>query len=271
MTMTYNTSKCQEIFRNRFTGPSGEAFVDFRSGAAIKGQVIDPSDLVLYRSEKGSDIINFYYKALLCFSEGLAACLRKNYTWATIKLYYSVYFGLRCSLLCRDIVLVRAANHLYKIRLSTGEQYEKPTEMTDHGGAIKTYISLFGTTDFFCSNLLETKNSYLWLKECRDVVNYRDEVFHDPNTTVLWSSINAEITARGSKNVLADFVNSKGSYCFSPDFAILAIPFNRLLVVAQEVKNEIAERLVPNQKEWIRYILQQNISQEYIDILLLED
>lgn len=269
--MTFNTSKCQEIFRIRFTGLSGEPFKDFKSGAAINGQVVDPSDLILYRNAKANDIIHFYYKSLLCFSEGLAACLRKNYTWATIKLYYSVYFGLRCSLLCRDIVLVRAARHLYKFRLIAGAQYEKPDDMTDHGGAIKTYIALFRSTDFFCSNPLEGINSYIWLKECRDIVNYRDEIFHDPDTTALWSSINAEITARGSKNVLTDFVNYRGTYCFSPDFAILATPFNRMLVVAQEVKNEISERLVTIQKEWIRGILQQNISQEYIDILLLED
>ena len=269
--MIFNTSKCQEVFRNRFTGPSGIPFKDFNSGSAISGQLIDPSDLPLYRNAKTSDIIHFYYKSLLCFSEGLAACLRHNYTWATIKLYYSVYFGLRCSLLCRDIILVRAARHLYRIKLIAGSQYEKPSDMTDHGGAIKSYVDLFARTDFFCSNPLEGMNAYLWLKDCREIVNYRDAVFHDPDTTVLWSAINTEITARGSKKVLTDFVNEKGKFCFLPDFAILAIPINRMLIVAQEVKNEISDRLEPSQKEWVCGIFQNNIAQEYIDAMLLED
>ncbi len=269
--MIFNTSKCQDIFRNRFTGPTGIPFKDFKSGSTIRDQLVDPSDLALYRSAKSNDIIHFYYKSLLSFSEGLAACLRQNYTWATIKLYYSVYFGLRCSLLCRDIVLVRAARHLYKLKLIAGAQYEKPDDMTDHGGTIKTYVDLFNRTDFFCSNPLEGVNSYMWLKDCREIVNYRDDIFHDPDTTVLWDSISKEIAARGSKMVLTDFVNDKGKYCFLPDFAVLAIPMNRVLILAQEVKNEISDRLEPSQKEWIRDILQNHTPQEYIGAMLLED
>lgn len=269
--MIFNTSKCQEIFRNRFTGSSGIPFKDFKSGSSINHQLVDPSDLILYKSAKSNDIIHFYYKSLLSFSEGLAACLRQNYTWATIKLYYSVYFGLRCSLLCRDTVLVRAERYLYKLKLITGAQYEKPDDPTDHGAAIKTYTCLFERTDFFCSNPIEGINSYLWLKSCREIVNYRDDVFHDPDTTVLWDSISKDIATRGSKKVLTDFINEKSKYCFSPDFAILSIPLNRMLVLAQEVKNEISDRLEPSQKEWIRGILQGQITQEYINTMLLED
>lgn len=269
--MTFNTTKCQEIFRNRFTGPSGIPFYDYRSGKTIRGQQVDASDLTLYKSAKNNDIIHFYYKALLSFAEGLAACLRHNYTWATIKLYYSIYFGLRCSLLCRDNVLVRADRHLYKLKLIAGAQYEKPDDPTDHGAAIKTYTGLFERTDFFCSNPVEGTNPYLWLKSCREIVNYRDDVFHDPDTTVLWNSINKDIATRGSKKVLTDFVNEKSKYCFSPDFAILAIPLNRMLVLAQEVKNEISDRLEPSQKEWVRSILQNHTPQEYIETMLLEE
>ena len=112
-------------------------------------------------------------------------------------------------------------------------------------------------------------NNCSWI--CREIVNYRDDVFHDPDTTGLWNTINTEIATRGSNKVLTDFVNEKGKYCFLPDFAILAIPLNRMLIVAQEVKNEISDRLEPSQKEWIHGILQNNITQEYIDTMLLED
>ena len=33
------------------------------------------------------------------------------------KLYYSVFYGLRCSLLCRDVVMVRAGGNLYRFKI----------------------------------------------------------------------------------------------------------------------------------------------------------
>lgn len=271
MIMTFNTTKCQDIFRNRFTGPSGTPFADFRSGKDINEKSVVISDIELYKNAKKEDVINYYYKSLLSFSEGLDAVLRKNYTWATIKLYYSVYFGLRTSLLCRDIVLVRAARHLYKFKITSGAQYEKPKDMTDHGGTIHTYIDLFQRTDFFCSNLIEETNAYLWLKDCREIVNYKDGVFHDPETTALWNSIIHDISDTDIKKTLSKYINEKDKYCFLPEYAVLAISINRILVVAQEVKNEISNRLEDAQKDWVKSILSNNIDPEYIRKLLLED
>lgn len=269
--MIFNTAKCQEIFRNRFTGPSGTPFSDFRSGKDINEAVVDPSDIPLYRNAKNEDILSFYYKSLLSFSEGLDAVSRKNYTWATIKLYYSVYFGLRVSLLCRNIALVRAAKHLYRFKIDFGEQYVKPKEMTDHGGTIHTYVDLFQRTDFFCSNPLEGINAYFWLKDCREIVNYKDGVFHDPETISIWDDIISNIDRTGISKTLSLFIDEKDKYCFLPEYAILAIPLNRLLIVAQEVKNEVSERLESSQKNWIASILQGNLETEYINKLLLNN
>ena len=267
--MIFNTTKCQEIFRNRFTGASGTPFKDFRSGKDINNKPVDLSDIPLYIQGKHEDVLNFYYKSLLSFSEGVDAILRNNYTWAAIKLYYSVYFGLRTSLLCRNIVLVRAAKHLYKFKIAPGEHYDKPSDMTDHGGTIDTYVDLFQRTDFFCSNLIENKNAYFWLKECREIVNYKDSVFHDPETSAIWDDIVKNITKTGIKKCLSLFIDEKDKYCFLPEYAILAIPINRILIVAQEVKNEITKKLDDNQSEWIKSILNERLNDEYINKLLL--
>ena len=268
--MTFNTTKCQEVFRNRFTGASGIPFHDFKSGKAINQTVVDSLDVLLYDNARKEDILNFYYKALLSFAEGLDAFSRKNYTWATIKLYYSVYFGLRTSLLCRSIILVRANKHLYKLKIASGEVYNKPKEMTDHGGTIHTYVDLFQRTDFFCSNTLENMNAYFWIKNCREIVNYKDGVFHDPETIDIWDDIIEDIDKLGIKKTLTHFVDERDKYCFLPEYAILAIPINRILMVAQEVKNELSEQLQDTQKNWVESILKEKLNTEYINKLLLD-
>lgn len=64
-------------------------------------------------------------------------------------------------------------------------------------------------------------------------------------------------------------VDEKDKYCFLPEYAVLAIPLNRILIVAQEVKNELSEQLQDSQKDWIKSILKDNLDSEYINKLLL--
>lgn len=266
--MTFNTTKCQEIFRDRFTGISGVPFLDFKKGKSINETAVDSSDMLSYKQYKDEDIINFYYKALLSFSEGLSAVLRDNYTWATIKLYYSVYFGLRCSLLCRDIVLVRAGNYLYKFKIAAGDKYTRPHGNNDHTATLSTYIELFQRTDFFCSNLIEEKNAYQWMEDSRNIVNYKDGVFHDPDVNAMWEKVKNDIETVGINNTLTKYNIEKHVYCFSPEYAIFSIPFNRMLTVAQEVKNETSKQLNDLQKEWIRKIIDDNLPEEYVNELI---
>ena len=47
--MIFKTSKCQEVFRNRFTGASGEPIVEFRNRKSINNVFVDESDITLYK------------------------------------------------------------------------------------------------------------------------------------------------------------------------------------------------------------------------------
>ena len=171
--------------------------------------------------------------------------------------------------LIENNIKVKEYAYTSDISFALGEKYDKPKEMTDHGGTIHTYVDLFHRTDFFCSNTLENMNAYFWLKNCREIVNYKDSVFHDPETIDIWDDIIEDITKFGIKKTLTYLVDEKDKYCFLPEYAVLAIPLNRILIVAQEVKNELSEQLQDSQKDWIKSILKDNLDSEYINKLLL--
>ena len=265
--MTFNTSKCQEIFRLRFTGASGEPFVDFGNGKAINNQLVDESDIDAYKGVLHEDLRAFYYKALLSYIEGLAAVSRRNLTWATIKLYYSFYFGIRCSLLCRNVIMVRAARHLYYVRLMSREaMYEKSSDMTDHGGAISVYTKYFQQSDIICLQKIEDMDAYKWIKTCREVVNYKDIEFHDPNITDIWLNIIEDIEESSLARVLAKYMDDKEQYCSRATTAILAIPTIRMRSVVDDIKNERITVLSKEQKDWIK-----SIAKDFIGISEIED
>lgn len=267
--MTFNTAACQEIFRNRFTGCIGEPFQDFGNGKRINNVRVEQDDIILYKSAIKHDICSFYYKSLLSFSEGIDAITRNNITWATIKLYYSFYFGLRCSLLCRNVLLVRANTHLYYCHLNPAATYKKPSEMNDHGGTIDVYVNLIGNSDFICSGTLEGKNPYKWLKTCRDIVNYKDAEFHDPEVNEFWSHIKWKIANFSLKQTIIEYIEKSAEYCFSVDDAVLAIPVARMFAVAQDLKNDNIKALSDIQAQWIEAILKNKIDQDNIAKLII--
>lgn len=266
--MTFNSPRCQEIFRNRFTGSSNIPFKDYRNGKEIANLTLNFDDILSYRSNIKDDLKSLYYKSLLSYAEGLSAVKQNNLSWATVKLYYSVYYGLRCSLLCKNVVIARANRNLYFFKLDIGFQYKKPMDQTDHGGTIETYVSLFSKTDYFCSNSIEEKDAFSWLKDCREIINYKDAEFHDPDCTDMWNEIVSQIQSIGIKKTVRKYIDEKDTYCFSPSTAVLSIPTNRIRFLARELKNEGLYPLSSDRKEWIKHIIGDSIDDEFYSEVL---
>ena len=44
---------------------------------------------------------------ILSFSEGIDAVFQKRFSWATIKLYYAVYYLIRATLASKEIAILR--------------------------------------------------------------------------------------------------------------------------------------------------------------------
>lgn len=270
--MMFSTVKCQEIFRNRFTGISKEPFLDFHKGRDIKNYDIDKTDLALYSVAINDDIASYYYKSLLSFVEGVAAISRNNLSWATIKLYYSVFYGLRCSLLCRKIIILRAKNYLYYIHLGSSNHYETLKSNNDHAATHEVYSRFFNKSDFLCSNTIEDYTDvYHWLSNCRDIINYKEATFHDPEASEMWDKVVEQINIIKMNNLIDQYIDEKGKYCFLPEHAILAIPVNRILSVAQEIKNESIEVLSAEQKQWIESIIMDELSVEFLSKILFRN
>ena len=47
------------------------------------------------------DAIDFFYSAVVSFSEGIDDIYLKRYSWATVKFYYSIFYLLRTSMVLR--------------------------------------------------------------------------------------------------------------------------------------------------------------------------
>ena len=126
------------------------------------------------RVELKKDAADLYFKAI--FSLG-------RHSWAVIKVYYSVFFLLRCSLATKNVAFLKN-NGIYTLNLEEGEKPQRRDQGThlgervsgDHKTTTVTFMSVFSDTDML-TNTVNGKNVYDWLMELRNQVNYRERVY----------------------------------------------------------------------------------------------
>jgi hypothetical protein len=193
------------------------------------------------RSDLLEDAKDFYFKGVLSFCEAVNSISRTLYSWATIKLYYSVYYLLRSTLATKYIALIRI-RELFYLKANEGEQPKKITGRagnTTHQGTIKVFERLFKLSDILQSNTIDGLNSYLWLMARREQINYREREFHDPGYPDFWQEV-ARTNASGQLNdLVSKYINdTRFIYSFQPDHACLALPVKRVILTKQDLTLE---------------------------------
>jgi hypothetical protein len=266
--MRYDTAKTQELFRNEFVGDDGSEWGKVgRKGKEVLSKKITLQMKKKYRDACTIDAPHFYYKALLSFAEGVAAARDGFYSWATIQLYYSVFYCAKSILACRKIALLRAERELFYVDLRHSPEYKKTDKGTDHGGTLDTYVKLFKDTDYLCSVNIEEKNPLLWMVNCREIVNYKDIKFHEPNANEFWKKISVEMQSISLSRMIAKFAKEKAEYCFQEESAVLALPVNMLLNTAQIMKNEGIAVLSEEQQDMVLKRID-DLEYEYLEKIL---
>ncbi|MDM5176730.1 HEPN domain-containing protein [Massilia sp. DJPM01] len=114
------------------------------------------------------DTEDLYFKAILSLVEAVNAINRGLHSWAVVKLYYSVFYLLRCSFAANGYCFAKSAG-IYTLKLEIGE---KPTKRDvgkrdgesirgDHKTVIATYLKEFGHDDIFLTNhVIDNINVY---------------------------------------------------------------------------------------------------------------
>lgn len=209
------------------------------------------------------DCIDFYYKGILSLNEGIIAIETKNFSWATVKMYYSVYYLLRSSLCCNQIGFVRKErdafnfdNNINGSPLANG----KP----DHMAAIDLFKKYFELTDFLQSNKINGANSYDWLRHQRENINYKYRTFFEPDVPVFWENVNQQCEEDGIEFWLRKYLDDD-IYAFLDDHAVLALPLKRLLLTHKDLVTKGFIHIISPDK--ITKLNELIINHEYLRVL----
>lgn len=232
--MSINKSGSQLYFEGMFTGSSGKPFrqipkAQYEQTIITKQQADDIGQLL------EDEISSYYYKALLSYMESIPALNNKLFSWATVRLYYSVFYSIKAYLACNKIAILRAERKLFYIKAKENESFRRCDDTTDHKGTILTLCKLFKRSDLLLSNNINDMDVYHWMMQRREEVNYKDMDFHDPLPPDFWDILNREIVQQGIRSVVDKMVNDNWLYCFQDEYAILGVPTKRLMQTADEI------------------------------------
>ena len=93
MNMSINKSGSQKYFEEMFTRVGSKPFrqipkTQYEQTCITKNQADE------FKRHLESEVASYYYKALLSYIESLSALEDKLFSWATVRLYYSVFYSI---------------------------------------------------------------------------------------------------------------------------------------------------------------------------------
>lgn len=206
----------------------------------FKNYKLNDSDVITLKETAKKDALNFFYSGAISISEGIDSALQKRFSWATVKLYYSIYYLIRASLASKNIILLRNKS-LYRLEISKNSSpYSTNNKKynTTHEGTINHYRDLFKKADLLLSNSIDDIDAYEWMMQAREIVNYRCASFLEPDSLEIWDKYAEYIDDGTIESLFENIINDeKYVYPFQEEYAIMAIPLKRFVQTTRDLDN----------------------------------
>lgn len=210
--------------------------------AQFKQFKITQNNVDLLKSALQSDTQDYYFKGLLTLLEGINNIAMGSYSWSIVKLYYSIFYFIRCYF-GENLYGFAKNGGIYVILLSEGEVFERIDNLTfkskkmsgDHKSTLNYFRKTFPSS-ILLSNKINDEDSLDWIRWHRETVNYRQRAFDEPNNKYFNSDLldKTKLASLIKKYILdEEFI-----YCFNEDHSMLALPLKYLQVVTKKLSDD---------------------------------
>lgn len=229
----------------------------------FKGKIaqisISESHLSVLNPAAKVDASGTFFKALLSIVEALEGLARGAHSWAVVKLYYSVFYLMRCKMSAVGHIFFKCAGTIYSVELKEGAV---PTERSkgvfagsqvrgDHKTILATYVGHLGVRDILLTNKIGSVSVFEWMMSAREDVHYRKPTFTEPASGFFYQELFTEEGLERWINLYLE--NPQVVYCFLAEHCCLATP----LVLARAALDEHLARftdppLTNNQGQYLQ-------------------
>lgn len=239
MSLNFDRSRTQLIFEKYIGIISPSDFENKDNMTAFKQYQLTTDNVLELKEALAEDSNDYYYNGLISLLEGLISASLKRYSWATVKLYYSVFYFLRSSFASKNYCLMRAKS-MFRLKLETNEKVfttgNKKYNST-HGGTISHYCDIYSSEPLLTNNIDfngDEINIYAWMENIREIVNYRSRSFYEPSYLDFWEEINKVIDNNKFYELIENIIKNPLEFCFQEEYAVIAIPLARFIYTTND-------------------------------------
>ncbi len=225
--------------------------------AEFKNLQLNASQAWLLSTDLIEDSKDLYFKGILSFFEAIKSINEGLFSWATVKIHYSIYYFLRCTLAANGIAIIRQKSLFYLKAIDGEKPVTKGNRKynTDHSGTINYYNELF-SSDILLSQTIDSINVYEWIMNRREQINYRERSFNEPDHSDFWDYIAVQVKSGRLDKLVKDYHSDPFILCFQEEHTMLAVPFKRALLTRDKLFNEgIDISLSTNQIKFLTSLL----------------
>jgi len=202
----------------------------------LAGLILDDIQARDLANDLRYDAADLYFKGALSACEAINSVSKKHFSWATVKLYYSVFYFLRATLAAKQIAILKHNSYVY-VKAFPGETFHKSgsTSGSTHDSVLRIATLILRGFDLLLSNSIDAENPYFWLKEKRERISYRERHFHEPDVADFWQEIDQAKDLRLLINMYLS--DTQLIYCFQEEHACLALPLKRWILTRNDLIN----------------------------------
>lgn len=176
------------------------------------------------------DAYSYMYSGAVSIAEAINALDRSLYTWATVKLYYSVFYLARSLIACSGTAIVYDGTKCFSVNCRPGASPVKRD-----GSTHKAVLGAFGSIlpgNPLLSQPIDNMDAPEWLMARREDANYKNARFYEPAIPAHF----AYISKVGIRKSISAYINDDVFlYTFDPEHAMLALPVEALKLCLVEI------------------------------------
>lgn len=162
-------------------------------------------------------------------ADALISISGQRFTWATIKLYYTVFYTLKALTMLDGISVFYRGSSPFSVTAKAGDVFKRRNG-NSHSIVFDEFRSEF-QSDILLSQPIGNVDALSWIEELRNLASYKTAPFPDPQPGQHF--LNASERLR--LNVSTYFNDDVPIYAFQEDHAIVALPILALKRLDQEL------------------------------------
>lgn len=179
------------------------------------------------------DANSLYINTLLTLSEALLGIANKTSSWPTVKLYYVLFYVLKVELYLDDVGVFRDVENTkslfvidFKMDNCTFQKGSGRNANSDHYRILNIHKTKYSDSDPIYSQSIDSENIPVWMRTQREIANYKQVKFEDPNQNDLFAYFDF--------SALGDFAYSN-TKIYLDTTAMAAIPITKCIQVRKKI------------------------------------